>query len=58
MISKNLQREYNNFLNLVKKLTTIRSKDRKALEELKDKVMATSYNTPKKWLIDKLDELS
>lgn len=58
MISKNLQKEYNNFLNLVKKLTTIRSKDRKALEELKEKVMATSYNTPKKWLIDKLDELS
>jgi hypothetical protein len=58
MISKNLQKEYNNFLNLVKKLTTIRAKDKKALEELKEKVLATSYNTPKKWLIDKLEELS
>lgn len=58
MISKNLQKEYNNFLNLVKKLTTLRSGDKKTLEEFKEKVMATSYNTPKKWLIDKLEELT
>lgn len=57
-ISKNLQKEYNNFLNMVKKLTTLRAGDRKSLEEFRAKVMATSYNTPKKWLLDKIAELA
>lgn len=56
-ISKNLQKEYNNFLNLVKKMTTLRVGDKKALSEFKEKVMATSYNTPKKWLLDKIEEM-
>ncbi len=56
-ISKNLQKEYNNFLNLVKKLTTIRPGDKKALAEFKERVLASSYNTPKKWLKDKIAEL-
>lgn len=57
-MSKNLQKEYNNFLNLVKKLTTLRVGDKKALEEFREKVMVTSYNTPKKWLLDKIAELA
>jgi hypothetical protein len=56
-ISKQLQREYNNFLNLVKKLTTLRLSDRKTIAEFRQKVEETSYNTPKKWLLDKIDEL-
>ncbi len=56
-ISKNLQKEYNNFLNLVKKLTTLRVGDKKGLSEFRAKVVATSYNTPKKWLLDKIREL-
>jgi hypothetical protein len=56
-ISKNLQKEYNNFLNLVKKLTTLRVGDKKALSEFRTKVVATSYNTPKKWLLAKILEL-
>lgn len=57
LISKNLQKEYNNFLNLVKKLTTLRPGDKKAISDFREKVMATSYNTPKKWLMDQLDAL-
>jgi hypothetical protein len=57
LISSNLKREYNTFLNLVKKLTTLRVGDRKSLQEFRDKVQATSYSTPKKWLLDKIDEL-
>jgi hypothetical protein len=56
-ISKKLQREYNNFLSLVKKLTTLRLGDRKTLAEFRQKVEETSYSTPKKWLLDKIDEL-
>ena len=56
-ISKNLQKEYNNFLNLVKRMTTVRKGDKKAIAEIKERVMAASYNMPKKWLKDKIAEL-
>ncbi len=56
-ISKNLQKEYNNFLNLVKKMTTLRKGDKKAVAEVKERIMAASYNMPKKWLRDKIAEL-
>jgi hypothetical protein len=56
-ISINLKKEYNNFLNLVKQLTTLRMGDRKALATFREKVKETSYNTPKKWLLDKITEL-
>jgi hypothetical protein len=57
-ISTNLKKEYNNFLNLVRKLTTLRVGDHEALEAFREKVRATSYNTPKKWLLDKIAELA
>jgi hypothetical protein len=56
-ISKNLQKEYNNFLNLVKRMTTIRKGDKKTVSEVKERIMAASYNMPKKWLKDKISEL-
>lgn len=56
-ISKNLQKEYNNFLNLVKKMTTIRKGDKKAIADIRERIMAASYNMPKKWLKDIIEEL-
>lgn len=57
VISKNLKREYNNFLNLVKKLTTIVPSDKKAIAELHARVSATSYSMPKNWLLKKIAEI-
>lgn len=57
VISKNLKREYINFLNLVKKLTTITASDKKAIAELRQRVSATSYSMPKNWLLKKIAEI-
>jgi hypothetical protein len=56
-MSTNLKKEYNTFWNLVKKLTTLRVGDKAGLAAFRQKVQATSYNTPKKWLLDKITEL-
>ncbi|GAB4498293.1 MAG: hypothetical protein OHK0019_33390 [Saprospiraceae bacterium] len=57
VISKNQKREYNNFLNFVKKLTSIDPLDTKSVEKFKSRVMEGSYVTPKKWLLEKIAEL-
>ncbi|MBK9338939.1 MAG: hypothetical protein IPM98_21335 [Lewinellaceae bacterium] len=57
VISKNLKRKYNNFLNLVKKLTTITASDKKALADLHRRVSETSYSMPKNWLLKKIAEI-
>lgn len=57
VISKNLKREYNNFLNLVKRLTTITASDKKALADLHRRVSETSYSMPKNWLLKKIAEI-
>ncbi|MFN0016314.1 MAG: hypothetical protein ACKVU2_17375 [Saprospiraceae bacterium] len=57
VISKNLKREYVNFLNLVKKLTTITPYDKKAIADLHRRVSETSYSMPKNWLLKKIAEI-
>ncbi|MBK8921823.1 MAG: hypothetical protein IPM81_09960 [Saprospirales bacterium] len=57
VISKNLKREYNNFLNLVKKLTTITASDKKGIADLRRRVSETSYSMPKNWLLKKIAEI-
>lgn len=57
VISKNQKREYNNFLNIVKKLTSMPSSDQPALAKLRQRVTETSSAMPKKWLLEKIDEL-
>ncbi len=57
VISKNLKREYNNFLNLVKKLTTVTASDKKAIADLHRRVKETSYSMPKNWLLKKIAEI-
>jgi hypothetical protein len=56
VISKNLKREYINFLNLVKKLTTLTSSDKKSIDHLRRRIMETSYSMPKNWLLKKIAE--
>lgn len=57
VISKNLKREYNNFLNLVKKLTTVTASDKKAIADLHRRVKETSHSMPKNWLLKKIAEI-
>ncbi len=57
VISKNLKREYINFIHLIKKLTTLAASDHKALARLRQRVNQTSYAMPKNWLLKKLAEI-
>jgi len=57
VISKNLKREYINFVNLVKRLTTITANDTKAIADLHRRVSQTSYSMPKNWLLKKIAEI-
>lgn len=57
VISKTLKREYNNFLNFVRKLSTLSGADAATIARFRERVMATSSATPKKWLLEKIDEL-
>lgn len=57
VISKNLKREYNSFLNFVKKLTTLNTADPKTIATFRQRVMAASATTPKKWLLEKITEI-
>lgn len=57
VISKNLKREYNNYLNIIKKLASITATDKKAISDLRQRVMQTSYNMPKNWLLRKIAEI-
>ncbi|MBX2891724.1 MAG: hypothetical protein KF734_12390 [Saprospiraceae bacterium] len=57
VISKNLKREYNNFIYLVKKLTTITPQDKKSIASLRRQISETSYSMPKNWLLKKIAEI-
>ncbi len=57
VISKSLKREYNSFLNFVKKLTTLDSSNPAAIAAFHQRVMSVSSTTPKKWLLEKIEEL-
>lgn len=57
VISKSLKREYNSFLNFVKKLTTLDSSNPAAIAAFQQRVMSVSSTTPKKWLLEKIEEL-
>lgn len=56
-LSKNQKREYLNFLNFVKNLTILHPSDARKIGQLKSKIETTSSLTPKKWLLEKIDEL-
>ena len=57
VISKNQKREYNNFLYIVRRLTSMPvSKNQVALATLRQRVTETSSAMPKKWLLEKIDE--
>ncbi len=58
LISKNQKREYNNFLNFVKKLTYLNTFDSNAISKFKNLVTESSSNMPKKWLLEKIDEIA
>ena len=57
VLSKNLKREYINYLSFVKKLADLRLLGQKATETFKGKIQASSSSTSKKWLLEKIDEL-
>ena len=57
IISKNQKREYNNFLNFVKKLVSMPLSDQAAVAKLRQRVTETASTMPKKWLLEKIDEL-
>ena len=57
VISKNLQREYINYLGFVKKLTISSGLEKKELLKFREKVMATTSPTHKKWLLEKIDNI-
>jgi hypothetical protein len=57
VISTSVKREYDSYLNVVRKLSTLLPSDRKALAELREKFLSTAKSMPKKWLLEKMDEL-
>lgn len=57
LISKNIKREYNNFLNFLKKLPTSISNNAYATNTLRKKISETQYVNSKKWLLEKITEL-
>jgi hypothetical protein len=58
VMSKGLKREYNNFLNFLKKLSSVSPSDRAALQKLRQKIQAAQPLTSKKWLLEKAEALS
>ncbi len=57
VISKNLKREYNNFLSLVKRLAMLSPDDKKTIADLRKRIEETSYTMPKNWLLKKIAEV-
>ena len=55
VISKNLQREYINYLGFVKKLMMLSSGEKKTIQKFRARVMAATSPTHKKWLLEKID---
>lgn len=57
LISKSQKREYLNFLNFVKSLTILRATDKNKIAKLRTRIEISSSITPKKWLLEKIDDL-
>jgi len=57
LISKDLKREYINFLNFLKKLSALSVASPQAIAAFKKKVIASKNPTTKKWLLEKIKEL-
>lgn len=57
LISKTQKREYLNFLTFVKNLTILSSADTRKIAKLRARIETASSITPKKWLLEKIDEL-
>ncbi len=55
VLSKNLKREYINYLGFVKKLMTLSGVEKKAIIKFREQVMANTSPTHKKWLLEKID---
>jgi HEPN domain-containing protein len=56
-MSNNLKREYINYLNFVKKLAQLKLDRQTASDKFRQKVLAASVSTSKKWLLEKMAEL-
>lgn len=57
LISKTQKREYLNFLTFVKNLTILSAADTRKIAKLRARIETASSITPKKWLLEKIDEL-
>ena len=57
LISKELKREYINFLHFLKKLSALSIGTPQAIAAVKKKVAASKNKTTKKWLLEKIEEL-
>lgn len=57
LISKTQKREYLNFLTFVKNLTILTAADTRKIAKLRARIETASSITPKKWLLEKIDEL-
>jgi len=57
LISKSHKREYLNFLNFVKNLTILSADDNRKMAKLRARIETASSITPKKWLLEKIDDL-
>jgi hypothetical protein len=57
VMSKNLKREYINYLSFVKKLMDLKISGQKATAKFQEQVSAASSSTSKKWLLEKINEL-
>jgi hypothetical protein len=57
VISKTLKREYNNFLNFIRKLSMLQKNDLPGVKALKKRILETQSVTLKKWLLEKITEL-
>lgn len=58
VLSKNLKREYINYLGFVKNLTFLTGFEKKGLTKFREKIMATTSPTYKKWLLEKIDHIA
>ncbi|MEZ4917967.1 MAG: hypothetical protein R2792_02585 [Saprospiraceae bacterium] len=56
-ISKNMEREFKNFLNFLKRLAALDHSDKKAILSLEAKLLETPAVISKKWLLEKINEL-
>jgi hypothetical protein len=56
MMTKNLKREYNNFLNFLRIIATLHQPDKQGSDSIKKKIAEAQYLNAKKWLLEKLAE--